>query len=106
MQIIGLVIHLGRATARRPLAERLVAECGVPARILDAVDGRALEAKGALTALAMPQPLEPRFPFPMGPGEYGCFLSHRDAWEALVDSGAEAASVSYTHLTLPTNREV
>ena len=93
MRIIGLVIHLGRAVARRPVAERLVAECGVPARILDAVDGRALAAKDALTALVMPKPLEPRFPFPMGPGEFGCFLSHRQAWEALLASDAEAALI-------------
>lgn len=93
MQIIGLVIHLGRATARRPVAERLVTGCGVPALIMDAVDGRAMAAKGALAALAMPKPLEPRFPFPMGPGEYGCFLSHRQAWEVLLASGAEAALI-------------
>lgn len=93
MQIIGLVIHLGRAAARRPVAERLVSGCGVPARILGAVDGRDMAAKGELAALVMPKPLEPRFPFSMGPGEYGCFLSHRQAWQTLLASGAEAALI-------------
>lgn len=93
MQIIGLVIHLARATARRPVAERLVTGCGVPARLLQAVDGREMAAKGTLAALALPKPLAPRFPFPMGPGEYGCFLSHRRAWEALLASEAEAALI-------------
>lgn len=92
MKIIGLVIHLNRATARRPVADRLVQSCGVPARILDAVDGKAMDP-AALRALAAPVPQEPRFPFPMGPGEYGCFLSHRAAWSALIESGAEAALI-------------
>lgn len=93
MQIIGLVIHLERATARRPLAERLVAECGVPARLLAAVDGRAWAEAGRLAELVLPAPLEPPFPFTMGPGEYGCFFSHRAAWTALLESDAEAALI-------------
>ena len=93
MRIIGLVIHLGRATARRPVAENLVESCGVPARLLDAVDGRALAAKGELDRLVSATPHQPTFPFPMGPGEYGCFLSHRLAWEALLASDAEAALI-------------
>lgn len=92
MQIIGLVIHLSRAEARRPVADRLVADCGVPARLLEAVDGKAM-APAALAALAPPKPFEPRFPFSMGPGEFGCFLSHRRAWAALLESGAEAALI-------------
>lgn len=93
MQILGLVIHLARATARRPVAEALVDACGVPARLMDAVDGRALEATGGLQRFVMTSPLKPGFPFPMGPGEYGCFLSHRQAWEALLASDAEAALI-------------
>lgn len=92
MEIIGLIIHLKRAEARRPVAERLVAACGVPARILDAVDGKAMPA-AALAALAAAVPRAPRYPFAMGPGEYGCFLSHRAAWAALLASGAAAALI-------------
>lgn len=92
MQIIGLVIHLSRAEARRRVAEQLVAGCGVPARLLEAVDGRAMDP-AAFAALVPSQPLEPRFPFSMGPGEYGCFLSHRRAWQTLLDSEAEAALI-------------
>lgn len=92
MKIIGFVIHLNRATARRPVAERLVADCAVPARILDAVDGRAL-APQEIAALVAPTPHDPPLPFAMGPGEYGCFLSHRAAWSALLASDAEAALI-------------
>ena len=97
MQIIGLVIHLARATARRAVADQLVADCatdfGVPARILDAADGRALEALGDLASYRLKTPLKPRFPFTLGAGEKGCFLSHRAAWTALLVSDAEAALI-------------
>lgn len=92
MKIIGLVIHLKRAVARRPVAERLAAACGVPARLLDAVDGKAMAAAD-LQALATSAPHSPHYPFPLGPGEFGCFLSHRLAWAALLESEAEAALI-------------
>lgn len=92
MQIIGLVIHLARASARKPVADRLVAGCGVPARLLQAVDGGAMDP-AALAALAPARPHAPRYPFALRPGEYGCFLSHRAAWQALLDSDAEAALI-------------
>lgn len=81
------VIHLARAEARRPLVERLLAEAPFPGEVLEAVDGTAVS----------PWPIAPRYrpayPFALGPGEVGCFLSHRAAWARIVGLGLEAALI-------------
>lgn len=92
MKIIGFVIHLARATSRRSVAERLCADCGVPCEIADAVDGSALTA-AELTAVYSPGLIAPRYPFALRAGEIGCFLSHRQIWQRLLDSDAEAALI-------------
>src|SRR5690606_32759691 len=35
----------------------------------------------------------PRYPFPLSQAEAACFLSHRAAWEAIVDDGVDAGLV-------------
>ncbi|GHE01934.1 hypothetical protein U879_16800 [Defluviimonas sp. 20V17] len=92
MRLMGLVIHLPRATARRPVAEALRAACGVPCDLLEACDGAALPAE-ALAAAYRPDLLRPRYPFALRAAEIGCFLSHRAAWQRLIDSDAEALAL-------------
>ncbi len=92
MRLMGLVIHLPRATARRPVAEALRDACGVPCDLLQASDGAALSAE-VLAGAYRPNLLRPRYPFALRPAEIGCFLSHRAAWQRLVDSDAEALAL-------------
>lgn len=91
--IEAVIIHLARAEARRAQVERIVEACPVPAIVLDAVDGRALSA-GEIDAVYSRQSLHaPHYPFEMTVGEVGCFLSHRKAWQAIVDSGQDAGLI-------------
>jgi len=92
MKMIGLVIHLERATARRAVAMRLVEECGLPAQLLAAVDGRSL-SPAIIEARLLRDPIHPVFPHALRAGEVGCFLSHRLAWQSLLESDADAALI-------------
>lgn len=91
--IEAFIIHLARATARRPQVDRILAACPVPASIIGAVDGRALSSRD-IDAVHSREPLHaPHYPFAMTVGEIGCFLSHRKAWQAIVDNGLDAGLV-------------
>ncbi|MEQ8479299.1 MAG: glycosyltransferase family 25 protein [Hoeflea sp.] len=91
--IEALVIHLSRAEARRPQVERILNACPVPARVIEAVDGRAL-TEDEIGAVFSQRPLHfPRYPFFITAGEIGCFLSHRRAWRIIVESGLGAGLI-------------
>lgn len=92
MRAEAFVIHLARAAQRRPQAERLVATLPLPARVIEAVDGRLLDA--AVQAASYERGLHrPRYPFPLLPTEIGVFLSHRRAWQEIAARGLEAALI-------------
>ncbi|MEP3438030.1 MAG: glycosyltransferase family 25 protein [Hoeflea sp.] len=91
--IQAFIIHLTRAQARRPQVERIRAACPLPVQVIEAVDGGALSA-GEVEAACSRQSLHaPRYPFPLSPGEIGCFLSHRKAWRMIVDMGLKAGLI-------------
>ena len=88
-----LVIHLARAEGRRAQVEKLLQGTPYPARVLAAVDGAQVpnaERNGAISSKPL---FSPSYPFPIGPGEYGCFQSHRKAWQTILDEGLEAALI-------------
>lgn len=89
----AFIIHLERATARRQQALRLSQSLPIAAELLPAVDGRALAAEEC-DAVAVRHLLEPRYPFALGKAEIGCFLSHRRAWQAIVDGGHDVGLVA------------
>ncbi len=78
------VINLDAAAARRAHAERVIAGLPFAAERLSAVDGRRM-AVADRERLVLPRRFAPANPFPLEPGEIGCFLSHRTAWQAIVD---------------------
>jgi GR25 family glycosyltransferase involved in LPS biosynthesis len=87
------VIHLGRAKGRRARVDKLLKGTPYSARILDAVDG-ALIPEAERNAVISVEPLfQPAYPFAIGPGEYGCFQSHRVAWQAILDEDLDAALI-------------
>lgn len=88
----GFVIHLARAATRRPQAEALVARVPVPTRILPAIDGVALDERepGSFYRRHLHQPT---YPFALSRSEIATFLSHRRAWQAILDEGCDAGLV-------------
>ncbi|GGA81720.1 hypothetical protein GCM10011491_06320 [Brucella endophytica] len=84
--IKAFIIHLPRATDRRAQVETLVRELPVPAEIIDAVDGRALP-QTQIDRFYRRHMHKPHYPFRLSVNEIACFLSHRKAWQAIVDQG-------------------
>ena len=91
--IEAFIIHLGRAAARRPQVERILAACPVPARLTDAIDGSTLSAEAIDAVYSRDGLHAPGYPFKLSVGEIGCFLSHRKAWQSILDTGLQAGLV-------------
>ena len=87
------VIHLARAEGRRAQVEKLLKGTPYPARVLDAVDGVQVPDAVRNAAVSNDPLFAPAYPFPIGPGEYGCFQSHRKAWQMILDEGLDAALI-------------
>jgi len=93
VKVKAIVIHLRRAVGRRPQVGRLQALLPFPVDVIDAVDGHALSG-GAIRRVVAPQLHYPRYPFDLSPTEVACFLSHRKAWQQIVDEGLDAGLVA------------
>lgn len=93
MNIAGFVIHLHRAEKRRPQADRIIEACPVSARIIDAVDGSAMDDAERAKYYTTRTLFEPAYPFRITVGEIGCFLSHRRVWQAILDENLDAGLV-------------
>jgi glycosyl transferase family 25 len=78
------VIHLDRATQRRARFEQTFRETGIRTyRVLPAVDGSTLDLDG----MRERGELLPSGGRDLSPGEVGCVLSHRMAWQLMLDEG-------------------
>ncbi len=92
-RIGAFVIHLSRATQRKSQVERIKAACPLAVIVIDAVDGSRL-SDSEISAVHVPAGLyDPPYPFDISKGEIGCFLSHRKAWQAILDGGFDAGLV-------------
>jgi GR25 family glycosyltransferase involved in LPS biosynthesis len=70
------------------------------AQITDAVPGQdALDT----TVVAPGTHHLPGYPFPLGPGEVGCFLSHRQCWKNIIAADAEYALIAEDDLDVDPN---
>ena len=87
------VIHLARAEGRRAQVEKLLKGTPYPARVLGAVDGAQVSDAVRNAAVSNDPLFAPAYPFPIGPGEFGCFQSHRKAWQMILDEGLDAALI-------------
>lgn len=86
--IEAFVIHLARAEKRRPQVDRLVAGLPMPVHVIDGVDGKTL-ADAEADDVYRRRLARPAYPFPLLRTEIACFLSHRKAWQAIVDRGLD-----------------
>jgi glycosyl transferase family 25 len=89
----SFVIHLPRATARRAQVEHLLQTSPYDPEVLDAVEGSALSEAERNAVYSAQAIHKPRYPFPLNAGEIGCFLSHRLAWQKILDEGLDAALI-------------
>jgi len=88
----AFIIHLDRAAGRRASVEALRGSLPIESDVLPAVDGRAL-SREAVEAAYVRERFPPRYPFALGPGEIGAFLSHRAAWGRIVAERLDYALV-------------
>lgn len=92
MRIETLVIHLKRAQQRSSHVERVIAALPFEGRIVEAVDG--LTVTGDEIGLCYQRKLhKPSYPFEMSRNEIACFMSHRKAWQTILDNDLDAAIV-------------
>ncbi|WP_273725917.1 glycosyltransferase family 25 protein [Brucella gallinifaecis] len=92
MNIKAFIIHLTRAADRKPQVEKLIRELPVKTEVIDAVDSRTLSDE-TVKGVYRRKLHAPRYPFALSKNEIACFLSHRKAWQAIVDQGLDAGFV-------------
>ncbi|OAN78664.1 glycosyl transferase family 25 [Sulfitobacter sp. EhC04] len=79
----SLIIHMPEPGARADNVARLLGVLPA-AGIMPAVNGReVMQTSGAKVQNGNRH--TPPYPFAMGPGEVGCFLSHRKCWQDIAD---------------------
>ncbi|MDE4132389.1 glycosyltransferase family 25 protein [Phaeobacter sp. QD34_3] len=87
----SLIIHMSGNAKRAANVEHLLYT--LPhAEVAEAVNGRDAVAH-RLHPLRKGDFYTPRYPFPLSPGEVGCFLSHRTCWQRIVDEGWDHALI-------------
>lgn len=99
MQVEGFVIHLARAEGRRPQVQALRDVLPMPVDVVDAVDGREM-SRDEIASVYRPRLYRPHYPFPLGAGEIGCFLSHRKAWREIVARKLDAGLIVEDDVTV------
>lgn len=92
LKIEAFIIHLERATARRQQVDALAAALPMPANIVDAVDGLTL-SDDDIAKVYRRRLHSPRYPFELRKTEIACFLSHRKAWQSILDKGLDAGLI-------------
>lgn len=92
MHCKAFILHLERAVGRTAQAEALQADLPVDTDILTAVDGLQMSDAEARRFMR-PGMHEPRYPFPLSKTEIACFLTHRRAWQAIVDEDCDAGLI-------------
>ncbi|AAX73747.1 hypothetical protein L273_00345 [Brucella abortus B10-0091] len=102
MNVKAFIIHLKRATDRAPQVEKLVKELPVKAEVIEAVDSRALN-KDEIARIYKRRLHTPRYPFALSRNEIACFLSHRKAWQAIIDRKLDAGFIVEDDIALTEN---
>ncbi|RCS24362.1 glycosyl transferase [Phyllobacterium salinisoli] len=90
--IKAFIIHLDRATDRLGQVRELTSQLPVATEIIDAVDGRMLDPT-EMQRVYRRHLHKPHYPFALSANEIACFLSHRQAWQAIVDRDLAAGLV-------------
>ncbi|KAJ7317595.1 hypothetical protein JRQ81_003757 [Phrynocephalus forsythii] len=89
------MINLKRRTDRRERMLRTLYEQEIDCKILEAVDGKAMNSSQveAMGIKMLPGYKDPYHGRPLTKGELGCFLSHYKVWQEIVERGLEKSVV-------------
>ncbi len=87
----SFIIHLPGDHKRADNVARLL-ERLPDAQVVDAVLGREVVATDGFP-LRSGDLWRPKYPFALSAGEVGCFLSHRRAWQMIIDQGLDYALI-------------
>mgnify|MGYP001274586481 CR=1 FL=1 len=87
------VIHLKRAKKRKAFVGKILENIYLKTEIIDAVNGTHL-CKEEIDKITSIEPVfRPKYPFKLNSGEIGCFLSHKKAWQKIVDDKLSAGLI-------------
>ncbi|MCY4208608.1 MAG: glycosyltransferase family 25 protein [Roseovarius sp.] len=92
MNAKAFILHLGRARSRNDNVQHLLELCGIEAEVWPAVDGESL-SESDIAATVKTGLFKPAYPFDLGKGEIGCFLSHRQVWLEMLKRNLDAALI-------------
>lgn len=92
MRVEAFVVHLERVTARRPQVAEIARSIPLPTTVLSAVDAQSMEPS-TRERLVRPRLHAPTYPFRLLDTEIACFLSHRRAWQTILDTGLDAGLI-------------
>jgi len=87
------IIHLKRAVQRKKTVQSILSNMECTTQIIDAVDGNTLTDQYISKYINNDNRVYPKYPFTLNNGEIGCFLSHREAWKAIVNEKLEAGFI-------------
>ena len=87
------IIHLKRAVKRKETVQSIKLNMKCETKIIDAIDGNTLTDQYISKFLDYNSHFHPKYPFAINNGEIGCFLSHREAWKAIVNEKLEAGFI-------------
>ena len=87
------IIHLNRAVKRKKTVQSIILNMECEAKIIDAIDGSILTSQYISQYCNYNNYFSPKYPFTLNNGEIGCFLSHREAWKAIVNEKLEAGLI-------------
>ncbi|XP_023803774.1 procollagen galactosyltransferase 1, partial [Cyanistes caeruleus] len=89
------LINLRRRSDRRARMLRTLRELGIAPKLVEAVDGRALNSSQveALGVRMLPGYRDPFHGRPLTHGEIGCFLSHFRVWQEIAERGLQRSLV-------------
>ncbi len=86
------VISLARATERRADISRRLDAFGISYQIMDAVDGDTLDMSSLQSRLRQDK-AKKYYGAPLLSGEIGCYLSHYNLWQQMVEEKIETALI-------------
>ncbi|MBZ9655423.1 glycosyltransferase family 25 protein [Phyllobacterium lublinensis] len=92
MKVRAFVIHLERAKKRGEHVRGLIGRLPVETEIIDAVDALNM-SDDEVRAFYTRSLHSPHYPFALRVSEVACFLSHRKAWQAIVEHNLDAGLV-------------
>lgn len=93
MKVSAFIIHLKRAERRGQHVRALMQRLPVAAQIIDAIDAQQLVESEIAAVYSRTSRHFPPYPFLLRTTEIACFLSHRKAWQAIVDGNLDAGLV-------------